>query len=206
MNVRSYGTQALLVEVDSAASAAALHARLDTAPLPGMLETMPGLQTVLVRFEPGAVEAASLGRQLAELDFEPGEIIATSGHGAPITVRVAYDGADLDDVATHTGLAVDEIVAAHQDAVYRVALIGMAPGFYFLTGGDPRLQTPRRPSPRQRVPRGALGLAGAYTGIYPKNGPGGWQLIGRVLDDLWHPSQLPAALLAPGAAVRFTAA
>ncbi len=209
MRIGSYGTQALLVELDSAAEAAALRKRLDEAPLPGTVETMPGLRTVLVRFDPSVTAAASMANRLTAVEL--GRARADDPAGAddaaePVQVRVAYDGPDLDDVAKYTGLTVDEVIAAHQAITYRVALIGMAPGFYFLAGGDERLQVPRRPSPRPRVPRGALGLAGAFTGVYPKAGPGGWQLIGRVLDDLWHPTRLPAALLAPGAAVRLTAA
>lgn len=205
VRIGSYGEQALLVELDSTAQAAALRARLDTAPLPGTTETMPGLRTVLVRFDPAVTVAGALAKRLAEVDLSSAADPDSAVSGDPVQIRVAYDGPDLDDVAAHTGLSVDEVIAAHQAATYRVALIGMAPGFYFLAGGDERLQMPRRRSPRARVPRGSLGLATAFTGIYPKDGPGGWQLIGRVLDDLWHATRLPAALLEPGALVRCTA-
>lgn len=208
MNVYSYGTHALLVELDSTAETTSLRARLEQDRLPGTIETMPGLRTVLLRFDPAAVSASALAGRLLDLaplstEATPEDVAAAP---APVHVRVAYDGPDLAAVAERAGMAVDALVTAHQAATYRVALIGMAPGFYFLSGGDPRLQPPRRATPRQEVPRGSLGLAGAFTGIYPKRGPGGWQLIGRVLDDLWHPTRVPASLLAPGAAVRFTAA
>lgn len=206
MKVYSYGTEALLVELDSAAAATALRASLAEAPLPGTVETMPGLQTVLLRFDPRAVDASALASRVAGLATAAPAAAEDEAVPEPVTVRVAYDGPDLDDVAAFTGLTAAEVVAAHAAVTYRVALIGMAPGFYFLAGGSPLLQPPRRPSPRQRVPRGAVGLAGPFTGIYPRPGPGGWQLVGRVLDELWHPTRLPAALLEPGAAVRFTAA
>lgn len=205
MKVRSYGVHALLIEVESTAAATALRTGLDAAPPPGTVETMPGLQTVLVRFDPRVTDAGTLAHALAAVEVEP----PPAGERAdldPVTVRVIYDGPDLHDVAAHAGLSVDEVVSAHVSATYRVALIGMAPGFYFLAGGDPRLQPPRLPSPRQRVPKGAVGLAGPLTGIYPKDGPGGWQLVGRALDELWHPARLPAALLEPGATVRLAAA
>jgi KipI family sensor histidine kinase inhibitor len=205
VRIRSYGIEALLVELESAGAATALLARLAESPLPGTVETMPGLQTVLLRFDPEAVEGPTLARRVADLEVTPLPVADDDG-AEPTVVRVDYDGPDLDDVATHSGLSVDEIVTAHAACTYRVALIGMAPGFYFLAGGDPRLQPPRRPAPRERVPRGAVGLAGPFTGIYPKDGPGGWQLIGRVRDELWHPDRLPAALLEPGATVRLTAA
>ena len=206
MNVYSYGPHALLAEVGSTEQAERLRARLEEAPPPGVVETMPGIRTVLVRFDPAGTDARTLADRLVRaedaLRTGPGAPTEESGPRA-VVVRVRYDGEDLDHVAAHTGLTREEVAAAHLAAHYRVALIGMAPGFYFLSGGDPRLSVPRRPSPRHRVPRGALGLAGPLTGIYPKEGPGGWQLIGTVLDDLWHPTRVPAALLAPGTVVRF---
>jgi KipI family sensor histidine kinase inhibitor len=208
VNVFSYGVEALLVEVDSPDAAAALRAQLTRSPPPGTTEALPGLRTVLIRFDRRTTDAGALARQLT--DLADGAPPADADTGRPddeaVLVRVSYDGDDLDDVAAHSGLTVDAVIAAHQARAYRVALIGMAPGFYFLSGGDSRLDVPRRPSPRQHVPRGAVGLAGPLTGIYPRQSPGGWQLIGQVLDNLWHSTRLPAALLAPGAAVRFTAA
>ena len=121
-------------------------------------------------------------------------------------VPVDYAGADLSEVAARTGLTPDEVIAAHQAPTYRVVLIGMAPGFYYLAGGDPRLQVPRRRTPRTDVPKGSVGLAGELTGIYPRLGPGGWQLIGTTSAELWHPAKLPATMLSPGATVRFEAA
>jgi KipI family sensor histidine kinase inhibitor len=205
VSVRSYGVETLLVELDSAARATAMRIGLDADPPPGMVETMPGLHSVLVRFDPAVADVHVLARQLADFDFSNVKV-ASEPTAALVQIRVDYSGADLDEVARHTGLTTREVVDRHRAATYRVALIGMAPGFYFLTGGDPKLQVPRRESPRQAVPRGSVGLAGEFTGIYPKHGPGGWQLVGRVLDELWHPTGLPAALLAPGTTVRFTSA
>jgi KipI family sensor histidine kinase inhibitor len=211
VNVHDYGRTAVLVELDSADEAAALHARLARAPagatVHGLVETMPGLRTVLIRFDPALTDRTRVGQQLAEVWTGP----AANGHatdrpGDEVCLRVQYSGPDLDAVAQHTGLTPADVVAAHQGRRYRIVLIGMAPGFYFLAGGDPQLRVPRRSSPRVDVPKGAVGLAGEFTGIYPRTGPGGWQLIGRAVDDLWHPTRLPAALLSPGTAIRFVAA
>jgi len=209
MNVRSYGTAALLVELDSAAEVSTLRSSLDARSPVGMIEAMPGLCTVLIRFDPSLTDATRMADALRGVRLEPSDAQRTNAsEGAidAVVLRVDYSGPDLDDVAAHTGLTTEEVITAHQAAHYRVALIGMAPGFYFLSGGDARLNSPRRASPRTDVPKGAVGLAGAFTGIYPRVGPGGWQLIGRVLDDLWHPTRIPAALLAPGTPVTFTAA
>ena len=206
LSVRSYGVEALLVELDSATHATALRVGLDAQPPRGVVETMPGLRSVLVRFDPAVADVQALARVLVDFDFSNAYDAPPDVASEPVQIHVDYSGPDLDEVAGRTGLTAREVVDLHQAPTYRVALIGMAPGFYFLAGGDPRLQVPRRESPREEVPRGALGLAAEFTGIYPKRGPGGWQLIGRVQDELWHPTDLPAALLAPGTTVRFTAA
>lgn len=207
MKVTSYGSEALLVELGSADGAAELSAHLAAHLPPGATEVMPGLHTVLLRFEPSLTDAARLSQFLAELRLpEPSrDQPRNAAKDEAVRLRVDYTGVDLAAVAAHTGLTPDEVITVHQAAEYRVALIGMAPGFYFLAGGDARLRVPRRPTPRTDVPKGALGLAGDYSGIYPRLGPGGWQLIGRVLDDLWRPTEVPAALLAPGTHVRFDA-
>lgn len=207
MNLLTYGRTAVLVELGSADDAASLHARLAGAPIPGLVETMPGLRTVLIRFDPALTDRTRLEQRLAEVWNGPAVNGGPArGPGAEVCLRVDYCGPDLDDVAGHTGLTPADVIALHQARRYRVVLIGMAPGFYFLAGGDPRLRVPRRSSPRLDVPKGAVGLAGEMTGIYPRAGPGGWQLIGRAVDDLWHPTRLPAALLAPGTPIRFVAA
>jgi KipI family sensor histidine kinase inhibitor len=211
MRVLNYGRSAVLIELDSADEAAALHSRLAAQPsqgtvIEGLVETVPGLHTVLIRFDPAVTDPARLAQRLAQL--RPGPdwgCDGTRGQFDEVRVRVDYTGHDLDDVAQHTGMSTADVIARHQVRQYRIVLIGMAPGFYFLAGGDPELRVPRRSSPRLDVPKGAVGLAGDFTGIYPRTGPGGWQLIGRVVDDLWHPSRLPAALLAPGTSIRFTA-
>jgi KipI family sensor histidine kinase inhibitor len=84
-----------------------------------------------------------------------------------------------------------------------VAFGGFAPGFAYLVGGDPRLQVPRRDEPRTKVPAGAVGLAGEFSGVYPRQSPGGWQLIGRTDVAMWDLDRDPPALLTAGATVRF---
>ena len=87
-----------------------------------------------------------------------------------------------------------------------MAFGGFAPGFAYLEGGDPRLTVPRLATPRTLVPAGSVGLAGGYSGIYPRSSPGGWQLIGHTDVALWDVDREPAALLRPGWWVQFVAA
>lgn len=101
--------------------------------------------------------------------------------GREVVLPAIYDGPDLADVALLAGLTEQDVVDLHASVTYLVDAVGFAPGFAYLTGLDQRLHVPRRPTPRTRVPPGAIALAGGYTGVYPFESPGGWHLIGRVV-------------------------
>lgn len=158
-------------------------------------EAVLGARTVLLRGNPSAL------RTLVQ-HTEPRDAAATEA-GDEIEISVVYDGSDLSDVATLTGLSEDDVLAAHTGKPWTVAFGGFAPGFVYLVGGDERLVVPRRDSPRASVPAGSVGLAGEFSGIYPRSSPGGWQLIGRTDAVMFDVDRDPPALLAPGARVRF---
>ena len=99
-------------------------------------------------------------------------------------VPVRYDGPDLVAFADALDISPTEIVHKHTDASYTVAAIGFLPNFAYLWGLDPSIAAPRLPSPRTRVPVGAVGIAGNQTGVYPQETPGGWQLIGQADPEL----------------------
>jgi KipI family sensor histidine kinase inhibitor len=124
----------------------------------------------------------------------------------PTVIDVVYDGADLAEVAELTGMNVAQVIDAHTANPWMVGFCGFAPGFAYLVGGDPRLAVPRRSEPRPSVPAGAVGLAGEFTGIYPRRSPGGWQLIGHTDAALWDIDRPDPALLTPGVWVQFRAA
>lgn len=195
-----YGDRALLVELASTVEAVAYAAALRSDPPAAVGEVVPAARTVLVVAADG-VGVAALRQALQEVSPAAGE--AASVDGAVVEVPVTYDGEDLDDVASLTGLTPDEVVAAHTGQTWQVAFGGFAPGFGYLVGEDDRLRVPRRKESRTAVPAGAVGLAGEYAGIYPRTSPGGWQLIGRTDAVLWDLERQPAALLAPGVRVRF---
>ena len=123
-----------------------------------------------------------------------------------IRALCAVDGADLAEVAERTGLTTAQVINAHTGTPWQVGFGGFAPGFAYLIGGDPRLAVPRRSEPRSSVPAGAVGLAGEFTGIYPRRSPGGWQLIGHTGVVLWDIDRPNPALLTPGMWVQFRAA
>lgn len=193
------GDVAVLFEVASLDAAVVLTAAIRAAGLPGIEDVVPGARTVLVLVEPGT-DLAALRRSVSGLDLGG---VAAAGEAHRIEVPVVYDGPDLDDVASLTGLDRAEVVAAHTATPWRVAFAGFAPGFAYLVGGDPRLRVPRRDEPRTTVPAGSVGLAGEFSGVYPGPSPGGWQLIGRTDATLWNIDRDPPALLQPGTIVRF---
>jgi len=133
---------------------------------------------------------------------------AAAAAPAPRTVEIpvcyaAAHAPDLAVVAAQAGLPASEVIARHCAPLYRVAMLGFAPGFPYLIGLDPALHTPRRADPRTQVPAGAVAIGGGQTGIYPRALPGGWQIIGRTPQVLFDPGRQPASLLQAGDGVRF---
>lgn len=195
-----YGDRAVLVELGSTEAAVDYAVALRDRDTLLVSEVVPAARTVLV--------VAADGTALADLralldDVAPASAGAAAIDQPVVEVPVTYDGEDLGDVADLTGLSEREVVAAHTGQEWRVAFGGFAPGFGYLIGEDERLHVPRRGESRTRVPAGAVGLAGEYSGIYPRSSPGGWQLIGRTDVTLWDLDRDPPALLAPGTRVRF---
>ncbi|GAA3343325.1 hypothetical protein GCM10020358_42010 [Amorphoplanes nipponensis] len=195
------GREAVLVEVDDLDTTLTLYAALRAAALPGVIDLVPAARTVLVRIDPAVTTLAAVREATAALRLDPGGGAA----GGTVEIPVRYDGPDLAEVARRTGLSPDEVIARHTGTRWTMAFAGFAPGFGYLTGGDPRLEVPRRDSPRTRIPAGSVGLAGRFSGVYPRDSPGGWQLIGRTTVRMWDPDRPEPALLAPGDRVLFRA-
>ncbi|AVT03522.1 5-oxoprolinase subunit PxpB [Paracidovorax avenae] len=190
---------ALLVELDDLQQTLALHASLLRDPIAGIEELVPAARTVLVRYRPAAQGFAALVDAIARRDVRG----AAQRSETLVEIPVRYDGEDLAEVAQRLGITPDEVVRRHTGSEYTVAFTGFAPGFGYLAGGDPSLDVPRRTTPRTRIPAGAVGLAGTFSGVYPQASPGGWQIIGTTPVAMWDIDRDPPALLQPGARVRF---
>jgi len=203
MKLLPCGDAALLAELDDLSAVLALTAAIDAerenGALPDVIDVVPASRTVLVRCRPVEGVLGRTAERLTGLDVTD----HASGEGPHVEIEVSYDGPDLGDVAGLTGLSEDEIVRLHTGAEWTVAFTGFLPGFGYLVGGDERLVVPRRDEARTSVPAGSVGLAGEFTGAYPRESPGGWQLIGRTEAVLWDPDRQPPALLAPGTRVTF---
>ncbi|HEU5474123.1 MAG TPA: allophanate hydrolase subunit 1 [Actinophytocola sp.] len=209
MRLLRCGTDAVLVELDTLGEVAAVRAALAAAAgrgeLPGLVELVPAARTVLACFEPGTGGRQRLRAVLDHADLEH----PPAGAPRRVVLPAVYDGPDLDLVARTAGVGPGEVVRLHSEADYTVAFCGFAPGFGYLSGLPEPLRQARLDSPRERVPAGAIGVAGEFTGAYPRSSPGGWRLIARLADTaepLFDPLRDPAALLAPGDLVRFEVA
>ena len=202
--VLDYGDQALLLQFDSTTDVLAWAAAIREAALPGVLDIVPASRTVLLKLA-GPRHQSAVRRRLRTLRVDA-DTVATAPRQEPTVIDVVYDGADLAEVAERTGLTTAQVINAHTGTPWQVGFGGFAPGFAYLVGGDPRLSVPRRSEPRSSVPAGAVGLAGEFTGIYPRRSPGGWQLIGHTDVVLWDIDRPDPALLTPGMWVQFRAA
>lgn len=187
-------------------------AALRAAALPGVTDIVPAFATLALIYAPACWSGGgeSAWRQLADavLARLQAPHASTRQTAALIEIPVCYGGEygpDLALVAQHCGLSTGEIVKRHTSADYCVAMLGFAPGFPYLLGLDPMLETPRRANPRTHVAGGSVAIGGAQTGIYPSDLPGGWQVIGRTPIELFDPQRDRACLLAPGDRVRFRA-
>ena len=190
---RRVGRGAVLLEVAGPAEALSLAAHLRGRAVAG--EVVPGACTVLLH---DVGDLVAVDRALA--GWAPG---AAGDPGPLVELTTTYDGPDLEAVAGHWGVPVEEVVARHAATEFTSAFCGFAPGFAYLAGLPEELAVPRLASPRPRVAPGSVGLAGAWCGVYPTASPGGWLLLGRTAEPLWDVDRDPPALLAPGTGVRF---
>jgi KipI family sensor histidine kinase inhibitor len=207
-SVRPAGDAGLLLELPAIvdprvnATAIGIAESVRDAHVAGVRDVVPAFSSVAVYFDPLATDLARLESVVRRAD---GAATAERS-GRSVDIPVAYGGEygpDLGAVAEFSGLAESHVIELHAGHPYRVFMLGFQPGFPYLAAVDERIAMPRRASPRVRVPAGSVGIAGLQTGIYPRESPGGWQIVGRTAVAMFDPTRSPAALLAPGDTVRF---
>lgn len=173
----------------------------------GVLDVVPAMTSVAVHLSAEAAASGQVEHGLGRALVEPwGE---SADEGSLVEIAVAYggaDGPDLQAVADAVRLSPEQVVRRHCAVTYRVFMLGFLPGFPYLGVVDPSIQVARHAVPRTRVEAGSVGLAGAQTGIYPRESPGGWQIIGRTREVLFDVERTPPARLNPGDRVRFVPA
>lgn len=168
------------------------------AGVPGVIEAVAGACSVLLRFETWHAARAAV----SVIEARPLPAVRAS-RGPSIEIPIRYDGIDLEAIATERGLSCEHVIALHRSTDFTVAFCGFAPGFAYLTGLPPELHVPRLAAPRAQVPAGAVAIADAYCGIYPRSTPGGWRIIGSTDLVLFDEGRDPPALLSPGMRVHF---
>ncbi|APH01388.1 allophanate hydrolase [Janibacter indicus] len=199
MRLMPAGDTALLVELADLDEVLSLYARLDEDLPDGVVDLVPAATTLLLTIDPRVTDVEGLARRVSGITVGSHER-ATTGE---VEIPVVYDGADLAEVGRITGLGERGVIEAHTGSPWTVAFCGFAPGFGYMVGGDERLRVPRRDNPRTRVPAGSVAIAGEFASVYPRESPGGWQLIGRTALEVWDIGREPPALLVPGTTVRY---
>ena len=209
LRIYSISEQALTIAFSEQISEAAnqqvlqLHHRLQTAPFPGFIESVPAYGSLTVYFSEAinSREVIAILNELCEADgdLKAGEM---RQHLIPVCYAPEY-GSDLQEVSEFTRLSTEEIVQLHTNLTFRVYMIGFVPGFAYMGILPPELEMPRRKTPRLEVPAGSVAIAGLQTGIYPARIPGGWNIIGRTPWKLFDKNTNPCSRLSAGDLVRF---
>jgi KipI family sensor histidine kinase inhibitor len=211
VKIRHLGDRGLLVELGTGIAPAVnrrvqrLDQILSRENLYGVVETVPAYSSLLVVYDPLRAATEALTQQIEALcDFD--DDADPEALRPVIEIPVVYGGEagpDLDDVARYHGLTGEEVIRLHSGTVFRVYMIGFTPGFPYMGELPQALDTPRRETPRTRIPKGSVAIAQRQTGIYPVVSPGGWQIIGHTPLELFDPRQDEPSLLGMGDEVRF---
>ena len=172
--------------------------------IPGIVETVPTYRSLLVHYKPEVIgykaiteKFKSLMGTLDNIEIPPPTVIE---------IPVLYGGEmgpDIENVASHNGKTVEEVIKIHTSQEYLIYMIGFIAGFPYLGGMSKEIATPRLKEPRVKIDGGSVGIAGEQTGIYPLDSPGGWQLIGRTPLKLYDAEREKPVLLEAGQYIKF---
>jgi antagonist of KipI len=208
-HIREAGDSALLLELEAVIDRAvnarviAIAAAARREVIAGVRDVVSTFRSVVVYFDPLVADVERIRHTLEEAVGATSDVV----NGRRIEVPVVYGGEfgpDLEEVAAFGGLTASQVIERHAAAEYSVFMLGFLPGFAYMGTVAPEIAAPRRAIPRSRVAGGSVGIAGAQTAIYPRDSPGGWQIIGRTRLPIFDPEQTPAAMFTAGDSVRFT--
>jgi KipI family sensor histidine kinase inhibitor len=210
LKFRPMGDRSLLVELGDEISPAInqsvqeLFVGLDLQKPNGILELVPGYRSLLVICDPVVVSLVELERIIVEIhsNLDRSQLPEARTVKIPVVYGDQY-GPDLAEVAQYHQLTPEGVIGFHTQPTYRVYMIGFTPGYPYLGELPAAIATPRRKTPRTRVPRGSVGIAQKQSGIYSVDSPGGWQIIGWTPIHLFDPRRNPPSLLVMGDRVQF---
>ena len=183
----------------------ALRSEIEKRPFSGFIEAIPTYRSLSVCFDPLKVPDG-LDKLLASLVTGVESVKAEGEKRKLLIVPACYEGdfaPDLEKVAANAGISTDEVIRRHSAKDCYCYMIGFVPGYSYLGGMDPTLETPRLKEPREKIPAGSVAIGGKQTGIYPIDSPGGWNIIGKTPLRMFDPARDPAIFLEAGMWVRF---
>ena len=173
-----------------------------------IIEVVPTYRSLLVYFNPLRIQRAQLVLHIEEVIINEKNGEMEENQGKIVYIPVCYDeefGPDLQFVAQHNGLTVNEVIDIHTSTPYLVYMLGFTPGFPYLGGMSDKIATPRLEKPRTKIVAGSVGIAGSQTGFYPIDSPGGWRLIGRTPVKAFQPQSEQPFLFEAGVYLQFQA-
>lgn len=203
------GDRGLLVRFGETLSDAANRAaidlarRIEAAAIPDVVEVVPNLISVLVRYEPTRLTFDGLAGEIRLLAPAADDSIAA---GVRHAVAVSFDGEDLEEVAELVELPVADFIRAHNAAPLRVLATGFAPGFVYCGMHPEALAVPRRAAVRRQVPAGTVLFAAGQTAITSTPIPTGWHVIGHTGFRNFDPAAEPPSAVRAGDSIEFEVA
>ncbi|MCD2315520.1 allophanate hydrolase subunit 1 [Sphingomonas sp. IC-11] len=206
---RSAGSGALLADFGSVIEEAlfgrvlSLDRALATARPYWLQETVPAYTSLLIVFDPLAVDHGEVMAYVRALEPTPVNLLTTTTHVVP----VCYEGEaapDISEVAATLGTSEEAVIAAHLAGDYRVFMYGFAPGYAYLGGVPNELRLPRKVAAVRGHAVGSVMVAGPQCLITTLPMPTGWWVIGRTPLRVLDPASERPFLFEAGDRVRFT--
>lgn len=170
---------------------------------PYIISSIPTYRSLLIKYDPLEISYPELIEEINE-KLKQQKDLNIKPKVMEIPVKYGGDfGPDIECVAKHNNISIDEVIKLHTKPLYRIYMIGFTMGFAYLGGMSSKIETPRLEKPRTKIPAGSVGIAGKQTGIYPVESPGGWRLIGKTPVKLYDPYREDPILVKPGNYIKF---
>ena len=196
----------------------------------GVYETAPCFASMLIHYDPDEIKFNDLKNEMKSLikSLGPTEDIEINSRVFSFPTvyldkwtkeciedyssKIAKKTPDPEFIVELNNLKdTDQFVRVHSGTEYWVSALGFWPGLPFMMPLDPRckLTAPKYNPPRTWTPKGAVGMGGSSTSIYPDKLPGGYQIFGIIPVPIWDTQKSfsvfedSICLFKPGDRVRF---
>ena len=156
----------------------------------GVRQITLSYKSLLLQFSNPLKKYKNLKEEILKLysSFDSSKSTIKSKHwNIPVCYESKY-APDLRILSEHLKLSHHQLIKLHTKPIYQIYFIGFLPGFLYLEGLDAKLYYPRKKSPKLKVSKGAVGIGGRQSGIYPNQSPGGWNIIGTSPTSMFDPN------------------